>query len=506
VNRVHLKTYGCQMNARDSEAVAAMLRNRGYAIVDDEADADIVLLNTCSVRDLAEQKALGKARNLLGRKRRDPRFLVGILGCMAQNRGAELLDQLPDLDLVVGTQKFHRVPDHLDHLITQLTARGPRPSSLLDLDPEEGSQNTIRDHFSAPATSAGAPSEAGPSGLPSVASAKEGTAVGAPQISAFVSIMQGCNMNCAFCIVPKTRGPERSRPLDDIVREVEQLLDHGTREVTLLGQIVTSYGRREFPAVDGQSPFVQLLERLHALPRLARIRFTSPHPAGFKSDLIAAFRDLPKLGHYIHLPVQSGSNAILRAMNRPYTRESYLRLIDQLRAAQPHLWFSTDIIVGFPGETAADFALTRDLFTTVGFEMAYIFKYSTRSGTPAATMPDQIPDDVKESRNQELLALLEQRSLARHQSLLGTTQEVLVEGPAKRGLNRLMGRNPAYRKVIFTALPTQPETRNSKLETSSHPLLGQLVPIRITSATVSTLEGEIVTAESVLPPVNFTAL
>jgi tRNA-2-methylthio-N6-dimethylallyladenosine synthase len=450
VNRVHLKTYGCQMNARDSEAVAAMLRNRGYAIVEDETDADIVLLNTCSVRDLAEQKALGKARNLLARKRRDPRFLLGILGCMAQNRGADLLDQLPDLDLVVGTQKFHHVPDHLDHLISQFKAEGPRPTSLVDLDPEEDSQNTIRDHITASS--------------------------GEPQISAFVSIMQGCNMHCAFCIVPKTRGEERSRPIDHIVREVEELLDHGTREITLLGQIVTSYGRREFPTVDGKSPFVQLLERLHDLPQLYRLRFTSPHPTGFKADLIDAFRTLPKLGHYVHLPVQSGSNAILRAMNRPYTRESYLRLVDQLRAAQPALWFSTDIIVGFPGETDADFAQTRDLFTTVGFEMAYIFKYSTRTGTPAATLPDQIPDDVKESRNGILLDLLEKRSLAAHQSLIGTVQEVLVEGPAKRGANRLMGRNPAYRKVIFTGLPAH---------------VGRLVNIEITRATVSTLEGEL---------------
>jgi tRNA-2-methylthio-N6-dimethylallyladenosine synthase len=361
--------------------------------------------------------------------------------------------------------------------------------------------------------------------------------------------MQGCNMNCAFCIVPKTRGPERSRPMDDILREVQQLLDHGTREITLLGQIVTSYGRREFPALHRTSPFVQLLERLHQLPNLHRIRFTSPHPAGFKSDLIAAFRDLPKLGHYIHLPVQSGSNRILRAMNRPYTRESYLRLIDQLRAAQPNLWFSTDLIVGFPGETDDDFAQTRDLFTTVAFEMAYIFKYSTRTGTPAATLPDQIPAEIKESRNRTLLDLLEQRSLAAHQSQVGTTQQVLVEGPAKRGANRLMGRNPAYRKVIFTAPvgPTlldsrapgrssvgpplaaghsssQLETQNPKLET--HPsspnsalltphsellfqpqtvnrkpqtvnssttpsLLGLLVNIRITHATVSTLEGEL---------------
>jgi tRNA-2-methylthio-N6-dimethylallyladenosine synthase len=449
VNRVHLKTYGCQMNERDSEAVAALLRARGYAMVEDEALADIVLLNTCSVRDLAEQKAIGKAAHLHKRKRRNPRFIVGILGCMAQNRGAELLDRLPDLDLVVGTQKFHRVPDHLDNLLATIRGEGPRPATLVDLDAEAGSQNEIRGHVSAD---------------------------GAPQVSAYVSIMQGCNMHCTFCIVPKTRGEERSRPLDDIVREAEELVANGTREITLLGQIVTSYGRREFPLVGGKTPFVQLLERLHALPQLQRLRFTSPHPSGFKADLIAAYRELPKLGEYAHLPVQSGSDRILRAMNRPYTRDSYRRLIDQLRAAQPQMWFSTDIIVGFPGETDEDFAATRDLFREVGFAMAYLFKYSTRTGTPAAELPGQVPAAIAEARHRELMAILETRSLARHQELVGTTQEVLAQEPARRPPGRLLGRTRGYRKVFFDA----PAHR-----------LGELIPIRITRATVAALEGEV---------------
>jgi tRNA-2-methylthio-N6-dimethylallyladenosine synthase len=450
VNRVHLKTYGCQMNERDSEAVAALLRARGYALVEDEAQADIVLLNTCSVRDLAEQKAMGKAAHLNKRKRRNPRFIVGILGCMAQNRGADLLDRLPDLDLVVGTQKFHRVPDHLDNLVASLRGQGPRPATLIDLDAEEGSQNEIRGHVSTE---------------------------NEPQVSAYVSIMQGCNMHCTFCIVPKTRGEERSRPLDDIVREAEELVAHGTREITLLGQIVTSYGRREFPMVGGKTPFVQLLERLHALPQLHRLRFTSPHPSGFKADLIAAHRDLPKLGEYAHLPLQSGSDRILRAMNRPYSRDSYRRLIDQLRAAQPKIWLSTDIIVGFPGETDEDFAATRDLFSEIGFEMAYLFKYSTRTGTPAAEMPDQVPAEIAEARHRELMAILEKRSLARHQELVGTTEEVLAQEPARRPAGRLMGRTRGYRKVFFDA----PAHR-----------LGELLSLRITRATVAALEGELV--------------
>jgi tRNA-2-methylthio-N6-dimethylallyladenosine synthase len=451
MNRVHLKTYGCQMNERDSEAVAALLRQRGYTMVEHEDQADVVLLNTCAVRDLAEQKAIGKAALLSRRKRRDPRhFILGVIGCMAQNRGVDLLDRLPDLDLVVGTQKFHRVPDHLDNLIASLQAQGPRPATLVDLDAEEGSQNEIRGH------------------------GDNGNA--AREVSAFISIMQGCNMHCTFCIVPKTRGAERSRPLEDIVREAEELVAHGAREITLLGQIVTSYGRREFPMVNGKTPFVQLIERLHALPDLHRIRFTSPHPSGFKSDLIAAYRDLPKLGEYVHLPVQSGSDRILRAMNRPYTRDSYLRLVDQLRAAQPRMWFSTDIIVGFPGETDEDFAATRDLFNEAAFEMGYLFKYSTRTGTPAATMPEQVPAEIVEARHRELLMLLEKYSMARHRELVGTTQEVLAEAPAKRPPGRLLGRTRGYRKVFFDA----PEN-----------LLGELVNVYITSATVTALHGEI---------------
>ncbi len=456
MNRVHIKTYGCQMNERDSEAVASLLRARGYAMVEDEADADVVLLNTCSVRDLAEQRAIGKAAHLQKRKRRNPKFLVGILGCMAQNRGVELLDRLPDLDLLVGTQKFHRVPDYLDNLLATQKGFGPAPDTLVDLEAEVGSQNEIRGHFHADDSPADA----------------------APQISAYISIMQGCNMHCTFCIVPKTRGEERSRPMDDIVREAEELLANGTREITLLGQIVTSYGRREFPMVAGKTPFVQLLEKLSALPQLHRLRFTSPHPSGFKSDLIAAYRDLPKLGEYVHLPMQSGSDRILKAMNRPYTRDTYLRLIENLRAAQPKMWISTDVIVGFPGETDDDFAATRELFTEIGFEMAYLFKYSTRTGTPAAEMENQVPAPVAEGRHKELMTILEKRSLARHEELVGTTQEVLAQEPAKRPAGRLLGRTRSYRKVFFDAPPHR---------------LGELVPVRITRATVAALEGEVET-------------
>jgi tRNA-2-methylthio-N6-dimethylallyladenosine synthase len=452
MNRVHIKTYGCQMNERDSEAVAAMLRARGYRIVESEDDCDVLLLNTCSVRDAAEQKAIGKAGHLLSRKRRNPEFVLGILGCMAQNRGAGLLDRLPDVDLIVGTQKFHRVPDYLDNLRAARDAGAPIGQAIVDIGEEAGSQNTIRDHADLPDR----------------------------PVCAFVSIQQGCNMDCSFCIVPTTRGDERSRPMEDIVGECCALAARGVREVTLLGQIVTSYGRRDYPHTGGVSPFVQLLERVNAIAGIERIRFTSPHPRGFRQDLADAFARMPKLGEHVHLPVQSGSDRILRAMKRPYTRGRYLEIVASLRAAQPSMAFSTDIIVGFPGETDEDFEETRALCETVDYDMAYIFKYSVRSGTPAASMPGQIPDAVREERNQALLEVLRAGSLRRSQALVGSVQEVLVEGPDKTGL-RFTGRTRGNRAAVFEAAPR---------------LVGSLVPVEITRASVSTLYGELVGADA----------
>ncbi len=434
------------MNERDSDAVAHLLRSRGYSIVNDENEADTVLLNTCSVRDQAEQKAIGKAGYLRKRKKQNPNFIVGIMGCMAQNRGTELLDRLPDLDLIVGTQKFHRVPDLLDNLIQSMEGQGPRPSTLVDLDEEEKSQNEIRHHDESKS-----------------------------QVSAFVSIMQGCNMRCSFCIVPKTRGDERARPMDDIIEEVKRLAGNGTKEVTLLGQIVTSYGQREFPTLDGKTPFVQLLEKINDIEGLERIRFTSPHPRGFRKDLVQAYRDLPKLCEYVHLPLQSGSDPILKKMKRPYSVDRYRRIVQSLREAAPEMYFSTDVIVGFPGETEEDFEATRQLFEELRFDMAFIFKYSPRSGTPAAEMEDQVPQEEKERRNQVLLDILGRHSLARNQELIGKTVEILVEGPARKGEGMFMGRTRGFRKVIFPGRERQ---------------IGELIPVSIDSATVSTLFGQ----------------
>ena len=459
MNRVYIKTYGCQMNERDSEAVAAMLRGKGYALVDNEKEADVVLLNTCSVRDQAEQKAIGKAGHLAKRKRKDPNFIIGVMGCMAQNRGGALLDSLPDLDLIIGTQKFHRVPDHLTNMIATMQGQGPRPASIIDLEEEADSQNTIKSHTSE-----------------------------TRQVTAFVSIMQGCNMKCSYCIVPKTRGVERGRPMDEIIDEIEKLAANGTREVTLLGQIVNQYGIREFPFVDKKSPFVQLLERVHEIEGIDRIRFTSPHPVGFKQDLIDCYARLPKLVEYIHFPMQSGSNRILKAMRRPYTIEKFKSIIAELRKVRPDMYISTDIIVGFPGETDEDFELTRQAFEEVGFDMAYLFKYSVRPGTSAEPLGDPISKEQKEQRNQILLEILRKSSLARNEALIGKNEDVLFEGPAKKGDHMFVGRTAGNRVVIVKASPR---------------LIGQIVPVRFTRVTASTLFGELV-LEGVEADVNET--
>ena len=283
-------------------------------------------------------------------------------------------------------------------------------------------------------------------------------------------------MNCSYCIVPKTRGRERARPINAIIEEVEELAANGTKEITFLGQIVTSYGRREIAFKDEKSPFVQLLEKANEVKGIERIRFTSPHPRGFKEDLIQAYGYLDKLCEYVHLPAQSFSDKVLKAMNRPYSTERYRRIVDDLREVRPDMYFSTDIIVGFPGETEEDFELTRKHFEEIGFDMAYIFKYSIRIGTEAETMGDQVAQKIKEERNQVLLKILEERSLKRNESLVGTIEDLLVESPARRGAGRYIGRTRGHRKVIVSA--------NDRL-------LGEVVPVRINKATASTLFGEL---------------
>ena len=432
------------MNERDSEAVAAQLVAKGYTLAKGEATADVILLNTCSVRDLAERKAFAKMENVIAESRRTrPGVVVGFLGCMAQSRGRELIDRLPDVDLVVGTQKFHHTAEYLDDILSG------RRKQVVETGSETGSEAAIREHL------------------------LNGSA--RKSVSAFVSIMQGCNQRCTFCIVPDTRGEERSRPIAEIVAECRELAARGVREVTLLGQIVTSFGKRDVPVRDGKSAFVQLLEAVHEVEGLERLRFTAPHPKGYGDDLVAAYGRLPKLVESAHIPVQSGSDRVLKLMHRGYGRQRFLELVRKLRQVQPGMGLSTDFIVGFPGETEEDFAETLSLVREAEFDQAFIFKYSERRDTPAAQMPGQLPRTVREERNQRLLALVNEIGARRYCDLVGRRMQILVEGPSKKNPARFTGRTRCNRIVIFDG---------------SERHRGQLLDVNITRAGLFTLYGD----------------
>ncbi|MFP6884304.1 MAG: MiaB/RimO family radical SAM methylthiotransferase [Roseibacillus sp.] len=432
------------MNERDSEQVARMFVEGGYTLTREEEDADAILVNTCSVRDQAERKALGKM-GMMGKHREKRAHVVyGFMGCMAQSRGEELFERIPHLDLVVGTQKYHRVFGYVDDILRKrmeermdelsmsleghtveeegirIPGAGTGNGKLVDTGAEEGSQNTIRDHVAA-----------------------------GNKPSAFVSIMQGCNMRCSFCIVPDTRGRERGRPIADVVEEVRQLAEQGTKEVTLLGQIVNLYGRTEFGKIEGKSPFVQLLEAVHEVEGIKRIRFTSPHPIGYRDDLVAAFTYLPKLCSHIHFPMQSGSDRILRVMRRPYRNEQFIEICEKMKAARTDMAITTDIIVGFPTETEEDFQATVDCMKRLQFDNSFIFRYSKRKNTPAAEMDGQLPERLKEERNQELLRIQGEIAVPKNAALIGTRQEILCSGPSKTNKKRLSGRTTQNKIVVF---------------------------------------------------------
>jgi tRNA-2-methylthio-N6-dimethylallyladenosine synthase len=417
--KVFIKTYGCQMNERDSEQVSRQFQERGYELTQDEFQADVILLNTCSVRDQAEQKAISNMGRLRKLKREKPNLVLGFMGCMAQSRGKELLDRLPDVDLVVGTQRFHRVIDYVDQMKPG-TSKEVGRLRVADTEEELGSQSTIRDHV-----------------------------LETKQVTAFVSIMQGCNMHCTFCIVPSTRGEERGRPIQEVVSEVRMLAAQGVKEVTLLGQIVNFYGRHEFPVVNGKTPFVQLLEAVHEVPGIERIRFTSPHPSGFREDLIDAIASLPKVCEHVHLPLQSGSDRVLKAMHRPYTVEKYRKIVERLRSKVKNVAVTTDMIVGFPTESEAEFQETLQVARDLQFDQAFIFRYSQRKDTPAALMEGQHTEAEKERRNKELLDIVNEIIKRKLKEDVGTEQEILVEGVSKRNEARMSGRTRRNTIVAF---------------------------------------------------------
>jgi len=443
--RFTIHTYGCQMNVRDSEAVAAMLAANGHAAAASEDDADIVIVNSCSVRGKAEDKALGKLGLLCATKRDRPGRIVGLMGCMAQRLGEGIFKRIPLLDFSAGTRRCCAIP----RLIARVMA----------------GETNIHD-------------VSRPDDMPDVSDAHCGEG-----FSAFITILLGCNRRCAYCIVPDVRGPEYSRPAAEVIAEITALARHGVCEVTLLGQSVMRYGIANAVWPDGAAspggltePFPRLLEVVAAIPGITRIRFTSGHPSGCTAELARAMRLFPNICHHLHLPVQSGSDRILKLMRRGYTRADYLAAVRRLREAMPDFALTTDVIVGFPGETVADFEDTRTLMDEAGFDNAFIFKYSPRPGTPAAAMKDDVPAAEKMRRNQLLLADQDTRGEALNQRLVGSTQEVLVEGPSLRNGKRWAGRSPGNKIVVFDP----PDGLRP----------GTLAHVRITRAAPQTLYGE----------------
>lgn len=411
--KIFIKTYGCQMNERDSEALGAMLASAGHSLTSLEAEADVMLFNTCSVRDAAERKAKGKIGFMRKYKKLKPGLIIGVLGCMAQRLGDELLAELPHLDFVLGTGQLHQVPE------------------IINKFQQERSRFADTEFFPDEIEMLGAHGEVSWNGQ--------------------IAITRGCNRFCSYCIVPYVRGREVSRSKESILEEARAMVDSGVREILLLGQNVAAYGLNGDirPPADDHSPFAELLEELNEIPGLLRIRYTSPYVSYFNRRLIDALANCSKVCRNIHLPLQSGSNTILKAMNRQYTAESYLEKVAQLRAAMPDLTFSTDVIVGFPGESEEDFNMTRQLMNEVGFEQAFIFKYSPRPGAKSAEIADTVSEELKLERNNILLDDLKLRIGARLKQQVGSTVEVLVEGVSARNAARWTGRTGTNFVVHF---------------------------------------------------------
>jgi tRNA-2-methylthio-N6-dimethylallyladenosine synthase len=432
----YLETFGCQMNVVDSERIVDLLGNIGYRQVDEPGQAGLILLNTCAVRDKAVRKAYGHLGRFKPLKDRDPALILGMGGCIAQQEGKQLLEEFPYLDLVFGTHNVHRLPE----MVQQVTEQHVRCEETEFLDRETRLQLF--------------PSRSGQDAF-----------------TRFVTVMQGCDNFCSYCVVPLVRGREISRPSGEILAEIRELAQQGVREVTLIGQNVNSYGTKD----EAELCFAALLEQVNAIEGLDRIRFTTSHPKDLSDALIECFGRLEKLCRHLHLPVQCGSNDILRAMNRGYTRERYLDVVKRLHKVCPEIRLTSDIIVGFPGETEADFAATMSLLEEVRYAEIYSFIYSPRRGTGAAEIVDATPAEVKQERFNRMLVLQQEISRQIWEADIGTVQEVLVEGESKMGEGQLFGRSTWNRIVNFSG-PAE--------------LAGTLVPVKITRAYRNSLLGE----------------
>ena len=436
---VYLETYGCQMNVADSELMLGKLAAAGYTHTDDPTDADVMLVNTCAVRENAEQRVLGRLGDL--RRHMRPDAVLGVTGCMAQRLGARLLDADSRVSLVVGPDAYRSLPELIEG-----ARRGERTTAT-DFDLEEHYDDFQARRF-------------------------EG-------VKAWIPVQRGCDYRCTYCIVPYTRGAERSRALDDVVRETREVVEQGLTEVVLLGQTVNSWN-------DGTRDFGELLRAVGDVDGLRRLRFTSPHPNDFSDSVIAAMAEVPEVCEHVHLPVQSGSTAVLKRMLRRYSREEYISCVERMRAAIPGLSVTTDIIVGFPGESEADFADTLSLVREVGFDEAFTFKFSPREGTPATRMPPELtvaPEDV-DRRYNELVAVVRSISRAHNMGRLGERREVLVEKAARRGGNLLQARSRDWRIVMVPA---------------EYAGIGDYLFVELTGTTGSTFTGTPVAQRAALP-------
>lgn len=433
-------TYGCQMNDHDSEIMEGLLRARGMERIPSEADADVVIFNTCCVREGAESRALQRCQSLSGPKRSRPDMVIALAGCVAQEKKQALLDAMPHVDIIVGTRDYPRLPA----LIESVRATGDR--------------FVATDSIDSPLT------------MEQVAPPRPGA------LKAHVNIMYGCNNSCTFCIVPKTRGPEYSRPLEDVVAEVRTLAAAGTREVLLLGQNVNSYRDAE------KRDFADLLHALNEIEGLWRIRYTSPNPKDARDRHIGAIAACDRVMESLHLPVQSGSDRVLRLMKRSYNTRRYRELVARYRNENPVSSLTTDVIVGFPGETEDDFRETMELFREIRFDTAFMFKYSPRPGTVSAeTMKDDVPEDVKNRRLRELIDLQEAISVEINNAEVGREHEVLVDGLAKKSEGWLCGYTRTFKRIVFPG---------------SERLIGERVMVRVTAAPSGhTLSGEVLTRE-----------
>ena len=442
--KLFIKTHGCQMNAYDSARMADVLAaSDGLDLTDNVEEADVILVNTCSIREKAQEKVFSQLGRWKALKDGDRPVLIGVGGCVASQEGAGILKRAPYVDLVFGPQTLHRLPD-------LIRARRDSGQSQVDISfPEIEKFDCLPE-----------PRADGP--------------------SAFVSIMEGCSKYCSFCVVPYTRGEEVSRPFEDVLVEVAQLAAQGVREVNLLGQNVNAY-RGPIASVeeggDGEVADLALLIRAIAqIDGIGRIRFTTSHPLEFSDSLIEAYRDVPQLANYLHLPVQAGSDRILSAMKRGYTALEFKQKIRKLRAARPGISVSSDFIVGFPGETDADFDRTMQLITDVGFDQSFSFIYSRRPGTPAADLPDDTPHATKQARLERLQAHITGHSASISEAMVGSVQRVLVEGPSRKDPKELTGRTENMRPVNFAGEPR---------------LIGQFVDVVITGAMPNSLRGEV---------------